>query len=373
MPGEFRLICLAAFLFLFVIAGVAADSSTPNVPSGPPKAKIEPVEETIHGHKIVDPYRYMEDTANPDTQAYVSEELAYTRSLLDPLPGRDKINARLSQLLTIGSITAPQLGGGYYFYTRREGKQNQPVLYVREGLNGADRVLIDPNQLSSDGTVALDWWFRSEDGKFVTYGTSASGSEESTLHVIETATGKVLPDTIERTRFASIAWKRDSSGFYYTRHPQAREKSPPEKRSITSRSSTTRWAPIRPRTRLCSAKDAIAQDIPAVSLSEDDRWLLITVFEGWAKSEMYLQDLKAGTPPLEITSGKNFLYNGEVFQGKLYVHTNEDTPRYHVLVADATTPNGRTGRKSFRSRTLCCRASVSMAESSSPSTSTMRI
>src|SRR5437660_10496085 len=97
----------------------------------------------------------MEDSDNGDTQQYVQQELAYTRSMLDPLPGRDKIHQRLSQLLTIGTIGAPQLGGKYYFYTRREGMQNQPVLYVRESVNGTDRVLVEANQMAADGTGAL--------------------------------------------------------------------------------------------------------------------------------------------------------------------------------------------------------------------------
>src|SRR5947209_18121419 len=86
--------------------------------AGPPKAKVEPVEDTVNGHKIVDPYRYMEDSSNADTQQYVQQELAYTRSMLDPLPGREKIHQRLSQLLTIGTIGSSQLWGKYYFYTR---------------------------------------------------------------------------------------------------------------------------------------------------------------------------------------------------------------------------------------------------------------
>ena len=119
-----------------------------------------------------------------------------------------QIHQRLSQLLSIGTIGTPQIGGPYYFYTRREGTQNQPVLLVREGMHGKDRALVDANQMSADGTVALDWWFPSDDGKYVAYGTSASGSENSTLHVIETATGKLLPDTIEQTRIAQVAGKK---------------------------------------------------------------------------------------------------------------------------------------------------------------------
>jgi prolyl oligopeptidase len=315
----------------------AADSSAPASsasPAGPPKVKVEPVEETVQGHKIVDPYRYLENANNPDTKLYVEQELSYTKSILDPLPGRDKINARLSQLLEIGTVGAPQMGGKYYFHTRREGNQNQPILYVRERLDGDDRVLVDINKMSSDGTVALDWWFAAEDGKYVAYGTSASGSEESTLHLIETATGKQLPEAIDRTRFASVAWMKDSSGFYYTRHPKKGEV--PDGEEVYHVKVFYHQIGSDP------AKDPLIfderpnpQDIPNVTLSEDDRWLLINVQHGWTKTEMFLQDLQSKNPPLEITTGKDFLYGGEFFQGKLYITTNEDAPHYRVFVADA--------------------------------------
>ncbi len=344
MLGGSRL--LIAFLILLI--GVAAlvfaeDSragdSAPSSPAGPPKAKVAPVEDNVQGHKIVDPYRYLENPGDPDTKVYVEQELSYTRAILDPLPGRDKINARLSQLLEIGTVGAPQMGGRYYFHTRREGNQNQPILYVREGVNGAindeDRVLVDVNKLSADGTVALDWWFVSEDGKYVAYGTSASGSEESTLHVIESATGKVLPDAIDRTRFASVAWMKDSSAFYYTRHPKKGEV--PDGEEVYHVKVFYHQIGSDP------AKDPLIfgdrpnpQDIPNVTLSEDDRWLLINVEHGWTRTEMYLQDLQTKNPPLEITTGKDFLYGAEFFEGKLYITTNEDAPHYRVFVADAT-------------------------------------
>jgi prolyl oligopeptidase len=312
----------------------AADSNAPSTSAGPPKAKIAAVEETVQGHKIVDSYRYLENANDPDTKNYVEQELSYTRSILDPLPGREKTNARLSQLLEIGTVGAPQMGGKYYFHTRREGNQNQPVLYVRQGLKGDDQVLVDVNKLSTDGTVALDWWFAAEDGKYVAYGTSASGSEESTLHLIETATGKILPETIERTRFASVAWMKDSSGFYYTRHPRKGE--------VADGEEVYHVKVFYHQIGSDPAKDPLVfgerpnpQDIPNVTLSEDDRWLLINVEHGWTKTEMFLQDLKSKNPPLEITTGKDFLYGGEFFQDKLYITTNEDAPHYRVFVADA--------------------------------------
>ncbi len=336
-----RLLIFFLVLFVGVVAAVyAADSRAEDsaVPSGrisgPPQAKVSPVEDTVQGHKIVDRYRYLENPNDPDTKLYVEQELAYTRSILDPLPGRDKINARLSQLLEIGTVGAPQMGGEYYFHTRREGNQNQPVLYVREGLNGDDRVLLDVNQLAADGTIALDWWYASENGKYVAYGTSPSGSEISTLRVIETATGKLLPDSIERTRAASLAWKRDNSGFFYTRYPQKGDV--PEGQDVYNRRvfyHTLGADSVQDTLIFGAGRDP--ESWPNVSLSEDDRWLLIDEGHGFTKTEMFLKDLTSKDPPVEITVGKDFLYGADFYQGKLYITTNEDAPRYRAFVADA--------------------------------------
>ena len=186
----------------------------------PPKARIEIVVDDYHGHKVADPYRWLEDGNSADTQRFVDAENAYTQQLLDSLRGKDKLRARLEQLVTIGRVEAPKTGGNYYFYERREGNQNQPVVYVREGVHGKDRALIDVNAQASDGTVALDWWFPSPDGKYVAYGTSPNGSEINTLQVIESATGNLLPEQIERTRSADVAWLPDNTGFYYARLPR---------------------------------------------------------------------------------------------------------------------------------------------------------
>ncbi len=337
MVGGLRLTVFLMLLVGVVALAFAQDSRGGNstAPAGPPKAKIAPVEDTVQSHKIVDRYRYLENPNDPDTKLYVEQELNYTRSILDPLPGRDKINARLSQLLEIGTVGVPQVGGKYYFHTRREGNQNQPILYVREGINGEDRVLVDANRMSADGTVALDWWYASQDGKYVAYGTSASGSEESTLHLVESATGKVLPDTIDRTRFASVAWLKDSSAFYYTRHPRKGE--------VPAGEEVYHVKVFFHQLGTDPAKDPYIfgegrnpQDIPNVNLSEDDRWLLIDVGEGWTKTEMYLKDLQSKDPPVEITTGKDFLYGADFFEGKLYITSNEDAPHYRVFVADAT-------------------------------------
>jgi prolyl oligopeptidase len=341
----FLILLIAVAALVYAEGSPAGDSTVPPGLAGPPKAKVAPVEDTVQGHKIVDPYRYLENPNDPDTKLYVEQELSYTRAILDPLPGRDKINARLSQLLEIGAVGTPQMGGKYYFYTRREGNQNQPILYVREGMNGEpgaglstkDRVLVDVNKMSTDGTVALDWWFAAEDGKYVAYGTSPSGSEISTLRVIETASGKLLPDSIERTRAASLAWKRDDSGFFYTRYPKKGDV--PEGQEVYNRHVFYHALGADPaQDPLIFGEGRDPEWWPNVHLSEDGRWLLIVEEHGYTKTEMFLQDLTAKSPPVEITAGKDFLYGADFFEGKLYITTNEDAPRYRVFVADATNP-----------------------------------
>jgi prolyl oligopeptidase len=287
---------------------------------------------------IADSYRWLEDAESAETREFVRAELDFARGVLDALAGRDEIHRKLAELLSIGSIGTPHLGGKSYFYMRREGSQNQAVLLVREGIQGSDRVLIDVNRMSSDGTVALDWWAPSDDGRYVAYGTSSGGSEESTLRVVETATGKLLPDTIDRARHANVAWKKDDSGFYYGRTP--RKGDVPAGEEVYHVRIFYHALGGDPENDSLIFGDYLgAQDVPVAQLADDDdRWLLFTVFEGYTKTEMFLQNLQAGTPAVEVTSGKDFIYSGEILQGQLYIFTNEDAPRYRVLRVDAQKP-----------------------------------
>ena len=313
-----------------------ASLTTATLPK-PPETPQKPVEDVVHGVKITDPYRWLEDSESPETQKYVLDQLAYTRRVLDRVPGRDKMRARLSELLTIGSIGTPKIGGEHYFYTRREGTQNQPVLYVRKGVNGEDRVLVDVNKLAADGTVALDWWQTSHDGKYVAFGTSPSGSEMSTLHVIEVATGKLLPERIERTRAASVAWMPDNSGFYYTRYPKKGEV--PAGEEVYNRRVFYHTLGSDPANDPLVFGEGLKPDWwPNVSLSEDGRWLLIQVQQGWAKTDLWLKDTKSNSPAVAVATGKDFLYSGEVYRDTIYILTNEDAPRFRVFAVSTSKP-----------------------------------
>src|SRR5580692_3976219 len=331
MSAGLRLFSALSSLFLIAAVVYAAEDSQ----SAPPTAAEKPIVDMFHGTKVLDNYRWLEDGKSPETQKWVEREMAYTRGILDPLPGRAAINQRLTDLLSIGSVTAPIIAGRHYFYTKREGMQNQPVLYVRDGVNGPDRVLVDANKLAADGTIALDWYYPSDNGKYVAYGTSPSGSEVSTLHVIETKTGTLLPDTIERTRAASVAWKLDNSGFYYTRYPKKGDV--PAGQEMYNRHVFYHSLGDDPDQddQLVFGEGRDPEDWPSVSLSNDGRWLLIHVSQGWTKSELFLMDTHGKNPPSRLTTGKDFNYGAEVFDGKVYITTNEDAPRYRLFVTDA--------------------------------------
>ncbi len=365
MSSGFRWLLVLSPLFIIALYATAnSKSSEQGAASGPPKAEIKPYAEIFHGTRVVDNYRWLEDANSPETKKWVEDEMAYTRSILDPLPARAAIEKRLTELLAIGNVTPPQIAGRYYFYTRREGMQNQPVLYVRENLaeiaraearehigeatpetaddakqtpataNAPDRVLVDVNQLAADGTVALDWFEPSYNGKYVAYGTSTGGSEMSTLHIIDTKTGELVADTIERTRACSIAWLHDNSGFYYTRYPNKGDVPAGEEMYNRHVFFHMLGTPIETDDKIFG-EGRDPEDWPSVQLSNDGHWLLINVSEGWTKSELYLMDLIKGTPPTRVTTGKEFLYSADMYDGKLYITTNEDAPRYRLFVTDA--------------------------------------
>src|SRR5262245_61838217 len=127
----------------------------------PPPTRSEPLVELLHGVAVSDPYRWLEDASSPEVRAWVDAQNAPTRAVLDGVPGRERIAERLDALLATGTLGTPAPVKGRYFFTRREGRQSQAVLFVREGLRGPERALLDPGALSPDGNVALDWWYPS--------------------------------------------------------------------------------------------------------------------------------------------------------------------------------------------------------------------
>lgn len=193
--------------------------------AAPPETKSAPVTDTIHGNTVVDEYRWLEgDNSNPENMGLVNDEVAswtddqngYTRSMLDNLPGRAALERRLRELMEVPSIGSPSVYGTRYFYSRREGSQPQAVRYVREGLNGDERVLLDPLTVDSTGLTTISWTQPNEDGSLMAFGMYKSGDENSTLYVMDVDTGEWFADEIPgKVNFSG--WLPDSSGFFYQR------------------------------------------------------------------------------------------------------------------------------------------------------------
>lgn len=194
---------------LALAAALAAQ--TTRAQEGPPKAPVREVTDTYFGQKVVDPYRWMEDAKSPEPAAWMKARAEYARAYLDRLPTREELPKRLSELSDAGVRGGGvRRAGGMYFYYRLAPGENDRRLYVREGLGGAERLLIDPDKLSSAAKrYSIDSYSPPFDGKYVCYTISVGGSENGEMRVVETATGRDLGERIDRARFGAGAWLPD--------------------------------------------------------------------------------------------------------------------------------------------------------------------
>jgi prolyl oligopeptidase len=286
---------------------------------------------------VPDPYRWLEETDSPEVAAWTAAQGRFARLVLDGLPGRDAIRARLEALFSIGTVSPPTVRGGRYFYQRREGAQEQPVLYVRHGSAGVDRVLVDPATLSPDATSALDWYYPSPDGRLLAYGVSEGGSEKSTLRVRDVETGGDLPDVIPWTRACSLEWRPEGSGFFYTRYPEPGQVPPGEEnyhRHVFEHSLGADWR----RDARIFGEGRAPEDWPSIHLSPDGRFLAVSVSRGWTRTDVYLKNRSSGGSFVPVVEGIDSLFGVTLRNDRLYLHTNHGAPRYRLVAADPERP-----------------------------------
>jgi prolyl oligopeptidase len=297
------------------------------------------------GEKVRDPYRWLEDSDSPEVRAWTEQQNLATTRYVDAIPGRAELAERIKDLLHVGLVSAPLVserhaGHRRYFHTKREGSEDQPILYVREGVSEPDRVLIDPAVLSSDATTALDWWYPSNDGTLIAWGQSEKGSEESTLHVRDVARGTDLADRIPHTQRASLAWLPGSKAFYYTRYPEPGSVPPGDEKYF--RKVYLHVLGQDPKAdELVFGEGREKTDYPIVYLSPDGRRLVVEVSEGWGKSEIYLRrDVSHGAKAtwVPVATGRDALFYASARNDKLYLHTNAGAPRYKLVSVDYAHP-----------------------------------
>ncbi len=302
----------------------------------PPESDVRVVREELHGVAVEDPYRWLEDGESAESQAWIDAQASYTRDYLDGLQQRQAIRDRMAEILASGSISTPDEAGGRYFYSRRDGGQDQPVVYMREGPHGEDVALLDPNGMSSDGTTTVDWYVPSKDGKMLAYGKSTEGTETSTMYILEIDTGRTLDDVFPKVRFANPQWLRDGSGFYYSRPVDVESIGPGEE--LYNR-----------RVYLHELGRSFEDDpevfghglekahIPDGMLSDDERYLLLDTFLGWGRNHIYVRDVASGRQTTIAEDGESS-YFGEIVGYTLYLLTNSEAPRYRVVAVDLRRP-----------------------------------
>jgi prolyl oligopeptidase len=308
------------------------------LPPAPHTAR-ENVVDDVHGIKTADPYRWLEADTTERVRDWTDQQNARTRAVLDPLPQRATFARRLRELLSVGLLSTPRPIAGRIFHTRREGEQKQAVLYVRDSIHSSDRALVDANALDREGLVTLDWYYPSPDARYVAYGLSRGGDEMSTLHVIETATGKALVDRIPHTQRSTVAWVSSDGGFYYTVHP-APGTVPTGDENYYRRVRYHRLGDDPAKDELVFGEGRPKEDILGVSVSSDGRWVLFTAFKGWARSDLYLLD--RGHPErglATVVEGEDAIADGFVVDGRIWLRTNLGAPNYRVVSVACESPD----------------------------------
>lgn len=298
-----------------------------------PHTKVIPVADELHGYKIVDNYRWLEEIEDRKVQNWISEQNQLTRNILHPVPVREKLLTGLQRYLDSEKISSPQVYNDRVFYLKRHKGQNQPVLYYRLETETEEKakLVIDPNKYSTAGITALDWWYPSDDGKFIAYGLSTNGDEWSLLHIVNVETGEVLSERIPRTRYASIAWK-DETGFYYTRYPEIGQVPPGEENYHVRLFYHEIGTDYREDPLIFGSADIPMKAIVKGKLSKDKRYLLVSVQHGWRRNDLYLADLLA-TESRFIPLVKDYqgLFMGEFLGDELYLLTNYQAANYRVI------------------------------------------
>ena len=294
--------------------------------------------------EVRDPYRWLEDGDAEEVRRWSEAQGRHTRAALDAIPFTAAIRERLRVLFSIGLVSAPAIRGDRYFHQRRTGDQEQPVLYLRQGREGEDRVLLDPARFAEDRTSALDWYYPSDDGRLLAYGVSEGGSEKSVLRILDVDTGRDLADVIPFTRACSLEWRPDGSGFFYTRYPEPGSVPPGEenyRRRVYEHVLGRDWR----EDPLVFGADRPPEDWANVHLSPGGRWLAVSVSRGWTRTDVYLRDLASPDSPfVTVIEGLDAIFGVDVRNDRLYLQTNLDAPRSRLVAADLEHPGRETWR-----------------------------
>lgn len=306
-----------------------------------PETRKEKVVDDYHGTPIEDPYRWLEDDQSPETKAWVTSQNEVTRKFLDAIPQREAIRDRLKALWNFERVGQPREFGGRWFFMRNSGLQNQAVLYVTESLDGEPRVLLDLNAIAPDGTVSISRYQPSEDGKWLAYAVSSSGSDWLEIKVKDVATGEDRADHLKWVKFSGISWAKDGSGFYYSRYD-----APVDGAALTQKNEFQKLyfhklgTGQETDTLIYQRKDQPQWGINGF-VTDDGKYLLIGISHGTdPKNRVFYQELgTSDAPVVELLSEADADYGFVGNQGSVfYFATDLKAPRRRVIAIDTKNP-----------------------------------
>jgi len=325
-------------LFLLLMTGLTLASCTPSPKMSYPETRKEAVVDTFFGTPVEDPYRWLEDDNSEETAKWVEKQNEVTFAYLNKLPGRDSIKARLTELMDYPKISAPFKRAGKYFFSKNSGLQNQSVLFMADSLKGEPRLLLDPNTLSEDGTVALSGFEITPDGKYLIYRISRSGSDWTEIFVKDIETGETLPDHIQWVKFSGTSWY--NGGFFYSCY------NAPEAGNELSRSNENQMVKYHKLGTDPSADALILSDPEhpkrtiGVGLTDDKRFMLLSKTESTSGNSLAFRDMnkkEISYVPLMETFESDFNVIDNLGD-TLVVITNYKAPKYRVLKIDSKNP-----------------------------------
>ncbi len=300
---------------------------TSNASSQPPPTRRVEVTEILFGHRITDPYRWLEDQRSADTRAWIDRQEKYARALLDPIRQRVAIEKRIRDLLDYDSVSMPLARGGRYFYLRRKKGEQLYKICVRHSLHGNDEVLVDPVPLSPDLSASVRIEGVSHDGKLLAYSIQHGGEDASNVRILDAEQRRDLPDVLPTNYYGRIYFTRDGRGFFYSRYGT-------EGPRIFYHQLGT-----EPRLDALIFGEGIGPELTAgASLSDDGRYLVIEVGHGWTSNDVYLKNVAEDGPVVKLVAGVDARFAVEVGGDHLFVHTNWKAPRGRILVGDLTDP-----------------------------------
>jgi prolyl oligopeptidase len=321
------------------------------VPSAPPAAEApsktpslmtrrdEALVEVLHGEPVKDPYRWLEDEKSPEVKSWMQAQDASARAFLSALPGREALRNRIKQLAYVESMGPPVQRGRRLFYMRTHADKEKAILYTREGETGVEKVLLDPNAWTKEGTDAMGVWEPSPDGRRVAFTRKPDAADEAILHIVDVATGEWSKiDVIPGAKYAEPSWTADGKQLVYAwlpsdpSIPTAERPGYTEMRLHTLGKDPSTDVMLHPRTQ--DPKSFLQG-----SLSRDGKYLFVHIVRGWAENDIYWRRFDGKPGPFQLlVKGQNARYQVVAWKDRFYLRTDEGAPRYRIFRAQASNP-----------------------------------